>query len=179
MKLFPKTFCYTLMLMIIITLIGHGLMYFLIPAFYTNQKESLAESIGEEIIQQLQQSSELSEDKVLERYAKNKAFVNLTCGDKQYVYGSFYIEDALNGNGKDYSFQASPGDQTNDAQSNVTGAEQGIDGLAPYLTAQFVKREFSFQNADNEDCTLLILVTLQPVNETKGIVLEILPINYK
>ena len=35
MKLFPKTFCYTLMLMIIITLIGHGLMYFLIPAFYT------------------------------------------------------------------------------------------------------------------------------------------------
>ena len=37
-------------------------------------------SIGEEIIQQLQQSSELSEDKVLERYAKNKAFVNLTCG---------------------------------------------------------------------------------------------------
>ena len=177
MKLFPKTFCYTLMLMIIITLIGHGLMYFLIPAFYTNQKESLAESIGEEIIQQLQQSSELSEDKVLERYAKNKAFVNLTCGDKQYVYGSFYIEDALNGNGKDYSFQASPGDQANDAQSNVTGAEQGIDGLAPYLTAQFVKREFSFQNADNEDCTLLILVTLQPVNETKGIVLEILPIN--
>ena len=91
MKLFPKTFCYTLMLMIIITLIGHGLMYFLIPAFYTNQKESLAESIGEEIIQQLQQPSELSEDKVLERYAKNKAFVKLTCGYKHFLFGFFYI----------------------------------------------------------------------------------------
>ena len=176
-KLFPKTFCYTLMLMITITLIGHGLMYFLIPAFYTPQKENLAESIGEEIIQQPQQSSELPGDKVVEQYAKNKAFVSLTCGDKQYVYGSFYIEDDLNGNGKDYSFQASPGDQKNNSQSNVTGAEQGIEGLVPYLATQFVKREFSFQNANNETCSLLILVTLQPVNETKGIVIEILPIN--
>ena len=175
--LFPKTFCYTLMLMITITLIGHGLMYFLIPAFYTLQKENLAESIGEEIIQQPQQSSELPGDKVVEQYAKNKAFVSLTCGDKQYVYGSFYIEDDLNGNGKDYSFQASPGDQKNNSQSNVTGAEQGIEGLVPYLATQFVKREFSFQNANNETCSLLILVTLQPVNETKGIVIEILPIN--
>lgn len=177
MKLFPKTFCYTLLLMTIITLIGHGLMYVLIPAFYTSQKEQLAQSMGEEIMGQLQQSSALPADKVIEQYAKNQAFVSLTCDDKQYVYGSFYMEDALKGNGKDYSFQAAPGNQENNSQSNITGTEQGIEGLAPYLAAQFVKREFTFQNADNEDCSLLILVTLQPVNETKGIVLEILPIN--
>lgn len=177
MKLFPKTFCYTLMIMIVITLIGHGSMYLLIPAFYTTQKENLAEEIGEEIIQQLQQPGGLSADKIVEKYAKNKAFVTLTCGDEQYVYGSFYIEDALNGRGKDYSFQASPEIKETDSQTDITGVEQGLEGLAPYLATQFVKRDFSFQDANGESCSLLILITLQPVNEAKNVVLEILPVN--
>lgn len=177
MKLFPKTFCYTLSIMVAITLIGHGLIYFLLPVFYTHEKESLADSIGKEMIERIQESSTWTEEKVLEQYAKkNKAFIALACGEKQYIYGSIYIEDALEGNGKEYSFAAMPADPGAGARKGVTNTEQSIEEAIPYLSTQFVKKEFSFQNSEGTDCFLRVFITLQSVNEAKGVVLQILPI---
>lgn len=56
MKLFQKNFLYTLSIMVLITLLGHCLIYLLIPTIYTNQKEKQAIEISNEIVRKLQES---------------------------------------------------------------------------------------------------------------------------
>ena len=44
LKIFPKTFLYTLGLMLIIVLLSHALIYFLMPRAYNYQQEKALEA---------------------------------------------------------------------------------------------------------------------------------------
>lgn len=177
MKIFPKTFLYMMSLMAAITLIGHGLIYLLISDVYTNQKEDVAEQICAEASERLMQVSPAETEQIVEQYAKqNKAFVSFSNGENQYMFGSVYIEDVLKGEENTYSFQAAPSDQlSGSGELGVESIFNGIDGIMPYLSGQFIKHEVSFENTEGQNCRLQVLLTLQPVNEVKTVVLEILP----
>ena len=175
MKLFQKNFLYTLSIMVLITLLGHCLIYLLIPTIYTNQKEKQAIEISNEIVRKLQESESKTPQELVEQYAKkSKSCISLSYEGEQYVFGAFYIEDVLNGNGKNYSFQASPDGKLESSNTFPQITNQGIEGLTPFLSTQFVKKTSTFMDAYDKECSLQIVMTLQPVGEVKGVVLEIL-----
>ena len=177
MKLFPKNFLYTLSIMVLITLLGHCLIYLLIPTIYTNQKEKQAENISNEIMQQLQRSEVDDPQQLIEKYAKeSKACISISHGEEQYVVGSFYIEDVLNGNGQNYTFQAAPDGKLESSNAFQQFTNQGIEGLTPFLSTQFVRKSSTFTDTTGVRCDLQIIMTLQPVGEVKGVVIEILPL---
>lgn len=176
MKLFQKNFLYTLSIMVLITLLGHCLIYLLIPTIYTNQKEKQAIEISNEIVRKLQESESKTPQELVEQYAKkSKSCISLSYEGEQYVFGAFYIEDVLNGNGKNYSFQASPDGKLESSNTFPQITNQVIEGLTPFLSTQFVKKTSTFMDAYDKECSLQIVMTLQPVGEVKGVVLEILP----
>ncbi len=53
LKLFPKTFLYTLCLMLVVILISHFLLYFLLPGIYNFQQKSRLQKDAEDILQQI------------------------------------------------------------------------------------------------------------------------------
>ncbi|WP_304432223.1 hypothetical protein, partial [Acutalibacter muris] len=70
--------------------------------------------------------------------------ISLSYEGEQYVFGAFYIEDVLNGNGKNYSFQASPDGKLESSNTFPQITNQGIEGLTPFLSTQFVKKTSTF-----------------------------------
>ena len=135
--------------MVLITLLGHCLIYLLIPTIYTNQKEKQAIEISNEIVRKLQESESKTPQELVEQYAKkSKSCISLSYEGEQYVFGAFYIEDVLNGNGKNYSFQASPDGKLESSNTFPQITNQGIEGLTPFLSTQFVKKTSTFMNVD-------------------------------
>ncbi len=53
LKIFPKTFLYTLSLMLIIVLLSHTLIYFLMPWAYNYQQEKALESDAARLLEQI------------------------------------------------------------------------------------------------------------------------------
>ncbi|MDE6601539.1 MAG: hypothetical protein K2K90_05145, partial [Lachnospiraceae bacterium] len=53
LKVFPKTFLYTLSLMLLIVLLSHTLIYFLMPQAYNYQQEKALEADAARLVQQI------------------------------------------------------------------------------------------------------------------------------
>ena len=53
LKIFPKTFLYTLGLMLIIVLLSHTLIYFLMPRAYNYQQEKALETDAARLVEQI------------------------------------------------------------------------------------------------------------------------------
>ena len=180
MKLFPKTFLYTLALMVLITLIGHALIYSLLPVIYINQKKSAIQESNHQMAALLTTMDSNKVEAAMENYSqKNQAFVKLLYNGKPYVYGTVFIQNNEDGSNSKYTFKASPFDS--DKLGNATvppgtaKSDDGIKSSALFPQSQFIKTDESFVNAEEKSCSLETTVTLQPVNEAKGVVLELLP----
>ena len=78
--------------MVLITLLGHCLIYLLIPTIYTNQKEKQAIEISNEIVRKLQESESKTPQELVEQYAKkSKSCISLSYEGEQYVFGRLPI----------------------------------------------------------------------------------------
>lgn len=177
MKLFPKTFLYTLLLMILITLVGHALLYTFIPAVYTNQKESTAKQLTHEMAQQLKSLNADEIESVMQQYAdKNQIFAKLDYAGEQFIFGTMFIEDLLKNTDSNYSFQAAPPDENAAIKPpGLSITEEGIENFLLYPSSTFIRASEDFVNINGKECKLETIVTLQPVNDTKDVIVKILP----
>lgn len=87
LKLFPKTYIFTMILMSMIVLISHTLLYMLLPTFYTNKKQKELSNISQSIVKELENSNSENSMDIAKNYAmKYKLNIMLTVGDKTNIY---------------------------------------------------------------------------------------------
>lgn len=87
LKLFQKTYLFTMILVGIIIIISHTLLYMLLPTFYMNKKEQDLENISSQLIEELEASDESSSKDIVKKFA-NRYSVNivLTIKDETSVF---------------------------------------------------------------------------------------------
>lgn len=177
MKLFPKTFLYTLFLMVLITFIGHALIYALMPVVYVNQKESIMKEEHHEMVQRLQTMNVDQVEAEIEKYTQqNQVFARLNYNGKSFVCGSIYVQDIASKDSSHYSFKASPFDgKSGEIPPNTIETQNGIKNVHLYPSAEFIRTEETFTSPLGQVCSLETMITLQPVSEAKNVVLELLP----
>ena len=98
MKLFQKTYLFTVGLMAIIIIISHTLLYMLLPSFYTNKKQQDLDNISYQLTEQLQNNNSNKSDEIAKKFADmHNINILLSVNGKNKVYEGI-IEEA----GKDH-----------------------------------------------------------------------------
>lgn len=87
LKLFQKTYLFTMILIGIIIIISHTLLYILLPTFYINKKQQDLDNISNQLIDKLEASDEGNSTSIA-KYFSNKYNVDikLTIGGKSYSF---------------------------------------------------------------------------------------------
>lgn len=94
MRLFTKTFLYTMLLMSIIILISHMLLYFMMPSVYLNNKVNSANELATTLEEQTNNKSQKEVLEVLKQYStEHEASITLQVGDHTYVYSNITSVD--------------------------------------------------------------------------------------
>ena len=172
LKLFPKTFLYVFSLMAAISVISHALFYFMMPIVYTSQKETKFRDTQEQIIKVLKDTPPDKIENIISRYARQYQIDILV-----YYDGVTYdfMTNSISIGGVEPSLQK---DVT--SYWSIPSDGQSID--ISYLQDDFyTKTNFQlssgtrFDMADGKPCYLLLLATLQPVNEATEAVIVFLP----
>lgn len=90
LKLFPKTFLYTIGIMTVIVILVHGLMYLLLPSFYTDLKREEVNTRATELIGMLQDANEMDILPIAEKYAlQYNVNITLLMNDREYQFQGF------------------------------------------------------------------------------------------
>ncbi|MEY8311405.1 HAMP domain-containing sensor histidine kinase [Oscillospiraceae bacterium 42-9] len=166
LKIFPKTFLYTLGLMLVIVLLSHVLIYFLMPWAYNYQQEKMLEA-----------DANVLADKIIsatpdERVTYVTDFAAKWSANTTITYDDFsYNVDLL---------KAEPGSPPNsNGKANFTIiADATEDGLKislaenPYGGADFFRVEQAFAGGTG---SLTAIVSRQHIEDAVGAVMMILP----
>ena len=87
MKLFQKTYLFTVGLMAIIIIISHTLLYMLLPSFYTNKKQQDLDNISYQLTEQLQNNNSNKSDEIAKKFADmHNINILLSVNGKNKVY---------------------------------------------------------------------------------------------
>lgn len=68
LKLFPKTYLFTMILISIIILICHILIYILLPTIYIDRKQAEVEKIGKDLVAEISGKDEEEINKTIKSY---------------------------------------------------------------------------------------------------------------
>ena len=166
LKIFPKTFLYTLGLMLIIVLLSHTLIYFLMPWAYNYQQEKALETDAARLVEQI--ISAPSEERV--NYVTS--FAAKWSANANVAYDDFsYHVDLLK---EEVSAVSSP-DGKVDVTIIATATEDGLKiSLAenPLGGADFFKVEQGFADGAG---SITAIVSRQHIEDAVSTVLMILP----
>ncbi len=174
MKIFGKTFLYTVLLMIFIISISDGLLFFLVPKVYEKQKVETAKEHSMEITKLINNKSEVECKKIVKNYAEhNNIIVQLNIENKGEIFGGGYTQ-AENGKAREYSFQSSSSTEEQDTVTSEV-SQSNINHIL-YPTSKFIREKKEFVVDDGKEGLVETILTLQPVNETKEIILKLIPI---
>lgn len=176
LNIFPKTFIYTLSLMLVIVLVAHALIFFLMPVFYKNQQRNMLDCETEALKHQIQN---ISEDRIMEALSTFSDKLNV--GVKLNYKGESYTANFIEPLGED-SVLSFP---ENDESLNFTINENiYIDGTAfnvrqnnsdfSVLAPSYILINKVF--LDQTDDYLITFISLRSVNEATSIIIMLLPI---
>ena len=76
LKLFQKTYLFTMALMGVMIIISHTLLYMLLPTFYINKKQQDLSDISTQLIQQLESNNKDMSSKIAKDFS-NKYGINI------------------------------------------------------------------------------------------------------
>lgn len=161
LKLFPKTFIYTIGIMSTIVIMVHGLIYFLLPSFYFDEKKEEANIRSTELMAILKETDELQAIQIAEKYAtQHNVNITLGVGDNIYRYKGFtpvdiYLDPSI-------SKETLIGDGSK-AQVEVPGGYSVI-----------IEKN-TFTNKDNQTYELYLMLSTEPIGETKQVAFKVLP----
>jgi len=165
LKIFPKTFLYTLGLMLIIVLLSHTLIYFLMPWAYNYQQEKALEADAARLVEQIINAP--SEERV--NYVTS--FAAKWSANANVVYDDFsYHVDLL----KEAAAASSPNGKV-EVTVIATTTEDGLKiSLAenPLGGADFFKVEQGFSDGAG---SITAIVSRQHIEDAVSAVLMILP----
>lgn len=195
MKIFPKTFLYTLTLLVLIVLLANGLIYTLMPAFYTKQKQQDLTSLADQLVHKL--GTAKREDIVIlmgSFAARGQSNINVKIGEDKYnlimwsntaeseetitsyvTITSTSFKDSKTSNESSKVVIA----ESDDAQNgNIKISSRNASPVPDvfYNQAKTIKAQRNFTMA-GESGTLTVSMTLAPVEEAFGVIVSLLPIS--
>ena len=161
LKLFHKTFLYTIGIMCLIVLLIHALMYVLLPSFYLDQKREEVRAKANELVETLKKTNEEQAIKIAENYAiQHNVIITLGINGKTYRYQGFTpIEINLN-----------PKNSPLDENQTI---EIGSPGSLSFYKVILERK--TFENKDHLPYDLDLMLSIQPVEETKLVALKLIP----
>lgn len=156
LKLFPKTFLYTLWMMILINLAMHTMIYFFYPKVYLGRLEKNLESQIDTLKEKVKKSKEPETGTILSEFAKENQ-VNVTVetenGAKTYQGMAFQIR--------------------------VTTDSDTVFSLNDFDGAQsIIIRKCTLQQADGEKRDIQVMASAKPLKEATDMIGFLLPFTF-
>ncbi len=176
MKLFQKTYLFTVGLMAIIIIISHTLLYMLLPSFYTNEKQQDLDNISYQLTEQLQNNNSNKSDEIAKKFADmHNINILLSVNGKNKVYEGIkscdiYINpDALD-------------EQSLVIDNKTDFIEDNKKSNSTEVKNDFLKISDSsllytkkLKTKDNVDASIKVAMDLQYLQEARSVVFMILP----
>lgn len=192
MKIFTKTFLYTLALLVLIALLANGIIYTLMPTVYTKEKQQNLTAQADQLAQRLGSAKREDIVGLMGSFsAQGQTNIVVTLGKEKYALivwsGGSESEGSVTTSVTVSSGAASDGTHS---ASTKTGAETdtgntgsvavaGSAALPPggfYSPAKTIKAQRSF-TMEGQPGTLAVSATLAPVEEAVGVIVSLLPIS--
>ena len=176
MKLFQKTYLFTVGLMAIIIIISHTLLYMLLPSFYTNKKQQDLDNISYQLTEQLQNNNSNKSDEIAKKFADmHNINILLSVNGKNKVYEGIkscdiYINpDALD-------------EQSLVIDNKTDFIEDNKKSNSTEVKNDFLKISDSsllytkkLKTKENVDASIKVAMDLQYLQEARSVVFMILP----
>lgn len=160
LKLFPKTFLYTIAIMSLIVVLVHSLMYVMLPNFYLEQKRSELQTRTDELMEQLQAENGMKALAIAERYAiQHNVNITLEIKGERYRYQGFTPIDIY--------FDPDFSEKWSIPPSKV----EMSDSTSSLSSPQVLVEERTLNGEDR----FYLMLNIQPVDESRQIVLKLLP----
>jgi len=192
MKIFQKTFLYTLTLLIFIALLASWLIYTLMPSYYTRQKQQELTSLADQLVQQLESAKREDIAGLIGSCAVGgQANIFINIGEDRYAYITWGSVQKADGTAASLTVSASFTDMKNGDESINSCADDPVgtqssetDNAADYMPfidnitslSQAIEVQRSF-TIDGEPGTLIVSMTLAPVDEAAGVIISLLPVS--
>ena len=191
MRLFTRTFVYTMLLMSLVILIAHALLYVMLPSEYVKQKNREADELAEVLNKEL---NGLTEKKLLEKaktYLEDSEInLNIQLKDKSYMYTSFAILNNSEDGKKDSAVSVQQQEQSvmNKGKSdtsidkNITSTYSSSISLSSIIglgnadhSASVLQRDLKITLHDKSIASLTLSMNLQSIQEANRVMFRILP----
>lgn len=177
LKLFSKTYIFTMGIISVIILISNVLIYLALPKVYVNNKQKEADKIIEDLIEQVNKSDNKESFKIAKNFAeKYNIQVLLTIGDEKRVFQGLHKVDIyvneeevtensliipnLSGENIIESFD--------DENGEIFGQYININNLS-------IIKSRDFKKSNDVNGSAKIVMDLESFTETRDIILKILP----
>ena len=192
MRIFPKTFLYTLALLVLIAVLANGLIYTLMPSVYTKQKQQELSAQADRLAQALETAARGDIIGLMGRFAAlTQGNILVDVGEDRYAliiwsdgaesegtitsYVSVTSGTYPEGNsGSARFFTSNASKDGSAAYSTTSGAASFQGGL--YSPSKTLKAQRGF-TLEGEQGTLTVSVTLAPVEEAVGVIVSLLPVS--
>lgn len=192
MRIFTKTFLYTLAPLMLIALLANGIIYTLMPTVYTKQKQQNLTAQADQLAQQLERAKREDIVGLMGSIAaRGQTNIVIKIGEDKYALITWDSDSRSDGDvttsvtvtsgldsEKTYSVSTADTDSTTADISSVeiTGGNLSIDPSGFYSPAKTIKAQRSF-TMECESGTLTVSMTLAPVEEAVGVIVSLLPIS--
>lgn len=178
LKLFQKTYLFTMVLMGIIIIISHTLLYMLLPTFYTNKKQQDLDNITSQLVQKLEESNKDTSPSIAEDFTKKYSVnIELTIGDKSYTFeGIDKIDIYIDPEMMEEKTLIIPKLETG---INLEGTENYYNGIGynGYFRVKdsSIENNKTFNTSDDVNGSVRIMMGLESIKEARSVVFMILP----
>ena len=182
LKLFSKTYIFTMGIISLIILISNVLIYLALPKVYVNNKQKEADKIIEALIEQVNKSDNEESFKIAKNFAeKYNIQVLLTIGDEKRVFqGLHKVDIYVNEEEITENSLIIPNligeniiENFNDENREVIGD----DGFGQYININNLSiiKSRDFKKSNDVNGSAKIVMDLESFTETRDVILKILP----
>ena len=177
LKLFSKTYIFTMGIISVIILISNVLIYLALPKVYVNNKQKEADKIIEDLIEQVNKSDNKESFKIAKNFAeKYNIQVLLTIGDEKRVFqGLHKVDIYVNEEEITENSLIIPNlsgeniiERFDDENGEIFGQYININNLS-------IIKSRDFKKSNDVNGSAKIVMDLESFTETRDIILKILP----
>lgn len=177
LKLFSKTYIFTMGIISLIILISNVLIYLALPKVYVNNKQKEADKIIEDLIEQVNKSDNKESFKIAKNFAeKYNIQVLLTIGDEKRVFqGLHKVDIYVNEEEITENSLIIPNlsgeniiERFDDENGEIFGQYININNLS-------IIKSRDFKKSNDVNGSAKIVMDLESFTETRDIILKILP----
>lgn len=188
MRLFTKTFLYTMLLMSVIIFISHMLLYVLMPTVYVNNKQSSANELAVNVLNDTTNQTLDNALEIIKKYSQESdASITLQVQDNIYLYSKLTNTDIASNQSSTTSQLVTFIDQISPSASSNEEAISAIPSNSVNLSSEIsllpssqaqgsnIVIEKDVIMADELHGQLTITMDLQPVSDASNVMFSILP----